>query len=480
MSILSRILRYLRLGVAPVASRGREEVPTTKNRNEPPGMGAPLTSKSSSALSERTLIIGVDFGTNSTKVIWQDFSSDTFEVFQWKPSAKGVASILLPSTVTIRSEELYFGVSEQESRVGDILLRSIKLCVLCSRKASICRCGNAMASAGMFHMFNSGAPIPASTISCLFLAYVFHQVEDRLIRQYPNEHLHIVWNIGCPLDHLDSTGRRGEWERMTGAAMELRKKVLNPTNRSLVAEATQLVQHFKVPRQEIRNYFVQPEGLAAVKAFLESPHAEPRTYAIVDVGAGTTEVSFFFNGRLMTEPGQPYRPSYLADSTEAVGGSKIDLELAQVWRCSVEEARQRKETTGNASPVVSAVREICRQYQVTCGEVIRRRKLTSPHDMRFKLFIIGGGGRLDSLQGALIRTGLPEPFSREALLQLKPPRKLKLRWGIEENYDLFANACGLASSIGWEYYPPSEVPPMNETVLRLADRKPDRDELYPK
>jgi cell division ATPase FtsA len=29
----------------------------------------------------------------------------------------------------------------------------------------------------------------------------------------------------------------------------------------------------------------------------------------VDVGAGTTEVSFFFNGRIMTEPGQPTRPS---------------------------------------------------------------------------------------------------------------------------------------------------------------------------
>jgi hypothetical protein len=100
--------------------------------------------------------------------------------------------------------------------------------------------------------------------------------------------------------------------------------------------------------------------------------------------------------------------------------------------------------------------------------------------MRFKLFIIGGGGRLDCLQGALIRTGLPEPFSREALLQLKPPRKLKQYPGIVENYDLFANACGLASSIGWEYYPPSEVPAMEFLSLPIAKSRSDRDELYPK
>lgn len=337
-----------------------------------------------------------------------------------------------------------------------------------------------MATAGTIRIFSNAEPTAASSISCLFLAYVFREVEDQLIRKYRNESLHMVWNVGCPLDHLDATGRRGEWEKMTGAAMELRAKVRNPTDRSLVAEAARLIQHFTVPPQEVRNYFVQPEGLAAVKAFLESPHAEPRTYAIIDVGAGTTEVSFFFNGRMTTEPGQPYRPSYLADSTEAVGGSKIDMELAQVWQCSIEVARQRKETTRNASPVVSAIREICRQYERTCGEIIRRRKLVSPYDMRFKLFIIGGGGRLDSLQRALVQTGLPEPFFREALLQLKPPRKLKLHSELEENYDLFANACGLASSLGWEYYPPSEVPAMSDSVFRTAVPRPDRDELYPK
>lgn len=480
MSILTRILRYLRPGAAQVASESREEVHATKDVTEASKKGMWPASTPSRPPSERTLIVGVDFGTNSTKVIWQDFSADSFEVLQWNPHVKGVASILLPSTIMIRDGALYFGTSEQDIRRGDTLLRSIKLCVLCSRKSSICRCGNDMSTAGMIRLFNRAEATPASSISCLFLAYVFHEVETRLIKRYPHERLHLVWNVGCPLDHLDATGRRGEWERMTGAAMELRGKVANPADGSLVAEATRLIQHFTVPPQEVRNYFVQPEGLAAVKAFLESPHAEPKTYAIVDVGAGTTEASFFFNGRMSTEPGQPYRPSYLADSTEAVGGSKIDLELARVWQCSIEEAKRRKETTRNTSPVVSAIREICSQYNRTCGEIIRRRKLVSPYDMRFRLFIIGGGGRLDSLQNALIQTRLPKPFYCEAYLQLKPPKKLRIHSGIDDNYDLFANACGLASSIGWEYYPPSEVQAMSEPSIRAAVSRPDRDELYPK
>jgi hypothetical protein len=452
----------------------------TGQTNKASAKPVPSSPAAARTRSERALIIGVDFGTNSTKVIWQDLSSNSFEAFQWLPHVEGLVSMLLPSTVTIRDGALYFGISEQNVRQEDMWLHSIKLCVLCHRKSSICRCGNAKAQAGMIRIFNGNEPIPASSLACLFLAYVFREVENRLISQFPNEHLHMIWNIGCPLDHLDATGRRSEWERMAGAAMDLRTRVLNPTGSTLVAEATQLIRNFRVAPKELRNYFVLPEGLAAVKAFLESPHAEQRTYAIVDVGAGTTEVSFFFNGRMMNEPGQPYRPSYLADSTEAVGGSKIDLELAQMWKCSVEEARRRKESAQDGTPIVSAVREICRQYQTTCGEIIMHRKLTSPHDMRFKLFIIGGGGRLRCLQGALMQTGLPEHFSREALLQLKPPRRLKNYLGIEENYDLFANACGLASSIGWEYYPPSKVPPMKKTTLLRVGPKPDRDELYPK
>jgi len=47
----------------------------------------------------------------------------------------------------------------------------------------------------------------------------------------------------------------------------------------------------------------------------------------------------------------------------------------------------------------------------------------------------------------------------------------------EKDYDLLANACGLASSLFWDYYRPSEVEPMAPQAVKL---RPDRDELYPK
>jgi hypothetical protein len=319
--------------------------------------------------------------------------------------------------------------------------------------------------------------IPASSFACLFLAHVFREVESRLIDQFPNDDLVLIWNIGCPMDHLDVLDRRTEWELMTGAAMELRRGMPNPADSALVAEATRLMQSITVAAPSDRNYFVQPEGLAAVKAFLESPYAESKTYAIVDVGAGTTEVSFFFNGRIMTESGQPFRPSYLADSTEALGGGKIDLELSRTWQIGVEEARQRKEANPRQIPRVPSIDEICAQYGRTCSEILRLRRLTAPNDKRFDLFVIGGGGRLRVLQQALRDHPLPGGFARERSQQLKPPRSLKNRTDLQQDYDFLANACGLASSLAWEYYPPREVPPM--APLPTGTR-PDVEEYYPK
>jgi hypothetical protein len=119
--------------------------------------------------------------------------------------------------------------------------------------------------------------------------------------------------------------------------LNAQKANLNRT--AVLTDVAAGLKEFVVPSASERNFFVVPECLAAVKAFLESPHAEAKTYAIVDVGAGTTEVSFFFNGRIMAEQGQQLRPSYLADSTQPVGGLQIHLELARAWNCNLAVAR---------------------------------------------------------------------------------------------------------------------------------------------
>jgi hypothetical protein len=91
--------------------------------------------------------------------------------------------------------------------------------------------------------------------------------------------------------------------------------------------------------------------------------------------------------------------------------------------------------------------------------------------------VIGGGSRLIALKTALAHSQLPGGFSLDRLRPLQPPRSFKDREELESSFDLLAIACGLASSLDWEYFPPREVESMEQRVARV---RPDVDELYPK
>jgi hypothetical protein len=160
-----------------------------------------------------------------------------------------------------------------------------------------------------------------------------------------------------------------------------------------------------------------------------------------------------------------------------VGGGKFDIELAAVWQCDVETARRRKEQGKDKIPELPSVAAILRQYHLTCRTILRDRKLTAREDKRVDLFVIGGGGRLPVLRELLTAYQLPGEFAREHTRQLEPPASLRNRADVEAHYDLLANACGLASSLDWEYYPPREVGPLPPPPSRP---KRDRDDLYAK
>lgn len=425
--------------------------------------------------TERHIIVGVDFGTSTTKVIWQDLTDHHFEVVRWHSDDLGSGSWLLPSAVLLRDGAVHFGVRLTPGDEEGVWLRCFKLCLLCRRKRGVCHCGIPGAERGNIRVSSSGRQFPASAFASLFLAYVFREVEERLSRRFPGDKLVLVWNIGCPMDFTDAEAYRRDWERMAGVAMALRMRAVSGVSLSLVAECERRLASFEVPPQEERNYFVQPEGLAAVKAFLESPDAEMKTYAIVDVGAGTTEVSFFFNGRAMEEPGQPFRPSCLADSTDAFGGVRIDQELAEKWECSVEEARKRKEMGLSSIPLVSTIIAIRDQYYRTCSRIVKERKLVGPEDKHLDLFVIGGGSRLKPLRAELELCKLPGGFIRDCSRELLPPRKMSDKHWLQADYHLLTVACGLASSLDWSYYP--NVDPIPDEPARP---RVDLEELYPK
>jgi hypothetical protein len=95
-----------------------------------------------------------------------------------------------------------------------------------------------------------------------------------LMGQFPNDDLLLLWNIGCPMDYLDQAGRKSEWERMAGVAMELHRGVSNPASVALLAEVTARVNSFVVPPRFPRVHLVLHAGRTIVA--LSSAQAKPK------------------------------------------------------------------------------------------------------------------------------------------------------------------------------------------------------------
>src|SRR5258708_2761044 len=84
------------------------ELPGESGEHTGPRPKGPVPHLPTSSRGERNLIIGVDFGTSSTKVIWQDLSDNHFELFRWNAVTLGLTAFLLPSTVVIRGGAIHF------------------------------------------------------------------------------------------------------------------------------------------------------------------------------------------------------------------------------------------------------------------------------------------------------------------------------------------------------------------------------------
>jgi hypothetical protein len=380
----------------------------------------------------------------------------------------------------IRGNKLHFGFDQPGAVEPPLRVPWIKVCVLCERNPAICRRCEHSQERGRVQL-GKGTVVSARALACLFLSYVIGQVERYLVRRFPDEVLHVQWNVGCPIDHMDSFKAMASYETMVYLAWEERAKTSNPMNLYEVSNIESRLQGLQLPQDSDRAIHVRPETHAGVMAFLQSPHAEEKTYVIVDVGAGTTEVSMFIHGRNHSEQGKPFVSNYLGDGTFPIGGGDIDCELARIWSVSVDNARKKKES-GNGIPTrLQSAETVFKSYRSVCARVVQRRMLISPHDMVFDLFLFGGGSRVSAVRSAL-HQALPAPWRLNRLEVVKPPRNLRRFGGLDGNFDLLALACGLASTVlDWaRINPPSTTPPMTLTKPTPRKARPDRDELYPK
>jgi len=273
---------------------------------------------------KRLINVGLDFGTSSSKVIWRDVTGDRLTLLGFDNGASGYPPICMPSSVKIAGDSIFFGSDAEQNRELGWLVRSLKVCVACGAKAVSCRdCQPAgpQKRPGEFVVTPNGSqPLNADELAALLVGYTMGIAKQRIEASFRQARgADLTWNMSAPLDQYEFGKLRMSFERLAYQGSLVAGDVRSGMHLTDAVELVRDNARRLMPSREDLPVSIVPEAIAAVHAYCQSPAAAHGLYALIDVGAGTTTVSFFRYHDASSKTITCY-----SSCTDAVGADDVD------------------------------------------------------------------------------------------------------------------------------------------------------------
>lgn len=230
-------------------------------------LGIRTSAPSAIKKTPREIVIGVDFGTSSTKVVIGDRSLKEAYAVPFL-NAVGVAAYLLPSHLSSDGE--YYKLED-----ADQLHNDLKLSMLA----------------------DPSNPVKCARV-CAFLALVIRASRAWLFQERGKQYLRsdILWSlaIGQPADQATSHQSYQLFRKLGDVAWRL----AGQTGRITVSQCIEewCKERSALPDSDEVEILVMPEIAAQIHGFVSSEQFDPKhpnIYLMVDVGAGTVDASVF-------------------------------------------------------------------------------------------------------------------------------------------------------------------------------------------
>jgi hypothetical protein len=438
--------------------------------------------------------VGIDFGTSSTKVFFRDLHHLKTYACGFAGNPNGYPPTCLPSAVRIVDDKVYFA-SAAEKISGGELLRSFKMCMCCQFADSLCaNCPNACFGAG--HQASDKLEqatqemLSPEEVAAWYLAYVIGEVKRRINETLPDFQPSLTYQMAAPLGMIESQSTRESFER----ALHLGEALSDDVTQGIeLATLRSLFQGHAMALREMppiadRRTFVQPETHAAMIGYAASPLSDDGLYAIVDIGAGTTDVSFF---RLSREV---KKLAYYSTDTVRLGADQVDWGILETIVArhgkskvgeqseALEEIRVGKQLVEDAISLASGLTfstydrdhaasqlgaSLFTEYKRVWGHAYEKEMLQSRWQNGYKLIVIGGGSRLTTAVEPLRHSPSPQIMQNPGALQLELPSGISTQPSStpDNAYDyaeLLMVAYGLSFHFAEspEYFTPKEVEPI--------------------
>jgi len=227
-----------------------------------------------------TIIVGLDFGTSSTKVLYRRRGEGEATILLPDRPAEGYPNFVTPSLVRLADRRLHFGADALRSTQGQ-LERSLKVRLL--------------QEAGSSH---DGGSLQTDLFVTLYIAWTLGRAKQVFDEKYGIGAYRVILNAAAPMDHVENTSLKQRYLRIIGAAWDsvFGSKPQPICQGVSIDEAasrfsSKLEPGIEIPPIEHRLFEVLPETIAPLVSLGCDPRIRKGKYLVVDMGAGTTELS---------------------------------------------------------------------------------------------------------------------------------------------------------------------------------------------
>lgn len=276
--------------------------------------------------------LGLDFGTHSTKVVLRvrNIPNKALVLFLDEPGPDYPA-FAAPSLVRLQAGKLFFG--QRAAREGGELFNSLKVSLLPPPPV------------GGWDVSDFPQGTTPDLLVAFYLSWILGRVklavgEARAAR--------LSLNVAAPMDHVENQGLKERYLHVVHAAWQATIENLAPPV-TQGADLARLSPVFKellersVPDPKHRRFEILPETLAPLASLFHDPKTKDGLYMVVDMGAGTTELSV----SRVTARGDDGAMVCYSDKSVWLGGDQFrtnDLENAVNKRAHwLEEQRLKDE-----------------------------------------------------------------------------------------------------------------------------------------
>lgn len=402
----------------------------------------------------RNLRLGVDYGTSRSKLVLTDYNAaDGERSFVVRPTdvENRDEDFRIPSSVSLEKDTLYFGFRAEcaESRSARVY-RSLKM-----------QCAYPDAYYGDTVEFPLG--LSPYDLATLYVGYLI-MIGKRAAQRYAAKHgaqYSLGVTLGAPMAQLDDGRIQEMFVSLVREANELTEALhfddgvtLRDAKRTLTEIRAELTG--SVPPQP--RDWVRSEAEAALFWAYNSPDIAPGRYSFVDVGAGTTNASWFHITAQRSDDDvlRKQRMAFYGSACAPPGCDAIDSVLSKDYGLpTVAEARgvedsllkQAPESTRTA--VVRVLDRISDVYAKASERAYQREQTSRAWHNVGRVFLIGGGNKIEAVRQQLVA-------SRKNWLQTNPiaepgiPASLTEENGeaLRDDPDFLLVAYGLARRLG--------------------------------